>query len=203
MEPPRLGKKTVDIHAPAQVPMLMLGYTSPTVTTAKAENMYEAYALEIIAGILDAGDSGRFTSQLVHGKQVASDVDVFYNLYARYQTQFILYGTPSQSHDIPMLKKAILTEIERLKTEPINAKELQRVKTQIIAQKTFERDSIFGQAMELGMLETVGLGWQTAEKYVDRINGVTAKQLQETAQRYFQDNEITEALLIPVTPGNK
>ena len=203
LEPPRLGKKTVDIHAPAQVPMLMLGYTSPTVTTAKAENMYEAYALEIIAGILDAGDSGRFTSQLVHGKQVASDVDVFYNLYARYQTQFILYGTPSQSHDIPMLKKAILTEIERLKTEPINAKELQRVKTQIIAQKTFERDSIFGQAMELGMLETVGLGWQTAEKYVDRINGVTAKQLQETAQRYFQDNEITEALLIPVTPGNK
>ena len=202
-EPPRLGKKTVDVHAPAQVPLLMLGFTVPTVKTAPPEHVADPYALEIIAGILDAGDSGRVSSQLVRGKQIASDIDVSYNLYARYQTEFIIFGTPSQSHTPVELKEGILAEIKRLQTEPVNEKELQRVKTQIIAQKTFERDSIFGQAMELGLLETIGLGWQTAEKYVDRINSVTVVQVQNAAQHYFQDNNRTEALLIPDNHGIK
>ena len=198
IEPPRLGAKSVIVHAHAEVPMLMLGFTVPTVKTVTASDSTDPYALEIIAGILDAGDSGRFTTQLVHAKQLASNVDVFYNLYARYQTQFILYGTPSHNHTIDELKRSIITELQRLKTEPINNIELQRVKTQIIAQKTFERDSIFGQAMELGMLETVGIGWQVAEKYIDRINAITATQLQKAALRYFQDNDMTEAQLIPI-----
>ncbi len=202
-EPPRLGKKTVEVHAPAQVPMLMLGFTVPTVKTATPENTADPYALEIIAGIIDGGDCGRVSSQLIRGQQIASNVDVFYNLYARYQTEFILYGTPSQTHSTHELKKGILAEIKRLQIEPINEKELQRVKTQIIAQKTFERDSIFGQAMELGLLETVGLGWQLAEKYVERINNITTMQVQKAAQHYFQENNMTEALLIPASPISK
>jgi len=197
-EPPRLGKKLVEVHAHAELPMLMLGFTVPTVKTVSATDILEPYALEIIAGILDAGDSGRFSKELIRTTQVASNMDIFYNLYARYQTQFVLYGTPNQSHPIADLKQAILTELKRLQNEPLNEDELQRVKTQIIAQKTFERDSIFGQAMELGMLETVGIGWQTAEKYVDRINRVTAKDIQAVAQRYFQEKNMTEAQLIPV-----
>jgi zinc protease len=196
-EPPRFGKKTVAVHAPAQMPMLMLGYTAPSIKTTSATNSVDPYALEIIAGILDAGDSGRVSSQLIRGKQIASNVDIFYNLYARYQTQFILYGTPSQSHTIDELRDGILTELKRLQTERIDDKELQRVKTQIISQKTFERDSIFSQAMELGLLETIGLGWQVAEKYVDQINSVTPLQLQNVAQQYFQNNNMTEAQLIP------
>lgn len=197
-EPPRLGKKTVNVHAPAQLPMLMLGFTVPTVKTVPAKNVAVPYALEIIGGILDAGDSGRFTTQLVRGKQLASDVNVFYNLYARYPSQFVTFGMPSQSHTIADLKEGIISELTRIKNEPISPQELQRVKTQIIAQKTFERDSIFGQAMELGMLETIGLGWSTADKYVERINSVTPEQIQKTAQLYFQESNMTEAVLNPI-----
>jgi len=203
VEPRNLGKKTVQVRIPAQVQMLMIGYTVPTVKTATADNAADPYALEIIAGILDAGDNGRFTKELVRQKQVASNVDVFYNLYARYQTQFVLYGTPSQSHKIAELRAGMLAEMKRLQSEPVDAKELQRIKNQIIAQKTFERDSIFGQAMELGLLETVGLGWQVADKYVERINSVTPEQLQKAAQRYFNETVITEAALIPTSPPKR
>ncbi len=199
LEPPYLGKKTVQIHAPAQVPMLMMGYTVPSVKTATPENATDPYALEIIAGILDAGDSGRFSKKLVREKQIASNIDTYYNLYSRYATQFVLFGTPNQSHTISDLRTGILAELKRLQTEKIDDKELQRVKTQIIAQKTFERDSIFGQAMELGLLETVGLGWPTADKYVERIYSVTPEQIQKAAQRYFNENSLTDAELIPET----
>jgi zinc protease len=196
-EPPHLGKKIVEIHRSAEIPMLMLGFTVPTVKTVSTSNRLDPYVLEIIASLLDAGDAARINSQLIHNTGVASDVDIFYNLYARYQTQFILYGSPSQNHTLLDLKKGILAELKRLQTEPVSAKELARVKTQIIAQKTFERDSIFGQAMELGLLETVGIGWRAAETYTDHINEVTAQHIQNVSQRYFQENNMTEARLIP------
>ena len=196
-EPLAFGKKTTQVNTAAQLPMLLIGYTVPSVKTAASERATEPYALEIITGILGISGNGRFSQQLEHGKQIANSTDVFYNLYARYQTQFIIYGTPSQSHTLDDLKQGLYAEIKRLQTVPVSVQELQRIKTQIIAQKTFERDSIFGQAMELGLLETVGLGWETAEKYVDRINNITAEQIQTTAQRYFQDNNATEAELIP------
>lgn len=197
IEPRALGKKTVTIHAVAKLPMLMLGFTVPTVKTTPDHNKKAPYALELIAGILDAGDNARFTKNLVRKKQVASSIDAYYNLYARYQTQFILYGTPSQDHTVEELKKNILLELAHLQTTPISNSELQRIKTQIIAQKTFEKDSIFGQAMEIGLLETIGLGWQTADHYIEHINTVTPKDIQDTAKLYFQEKNRTDALLIP------
>ena len=199
-EPPALGKKTVDIHGRAEVPLLMRGYTVPSLKSVSLMHQLDPYVLEIIAGILDAGDSGRLQRHLVRGTQSASNVGVNYNLYTRYETQFILYGAPSQAHTIEAIGKEFEDEINQLKTERVPESELQRVKTQLIAQKTFERDSIFGQAMELGLLETVGLGWKTVEQYDDRLRQVTAAHIQAVANDYFQDARQTDARLIP-RPG--
>jgi zinc protease len=195
-EPPALGKKTVTIHGSAKLPLLLISYTVPGVHTAKIA--WEPYALEIIAGILDAGDGARFTKNLIRTSHIATAADTYYNLYSRYQTQFIVYGSPSQNHQISDLRKALLFELNQLKTVLVNSKELQRIKNQIIAQKTFEQDSIFGQAMELGLLETVGIGWRNTDKYHQALNDVTAEQIQETAQHYFQENNMTEAELKPI-----
>ena len=75
--------------------------------------------------------------------------------------------------------------------------ELKRIKAQIIAQKTFEKDNIMGQAMEIGLLETLGIGWQASGTYVDRINAVTPAQIQDVASRYFTGLSMTEARLVP------
>ena len=196
-EPPALGKKTVFVKTPAQTPMLLMGYTVPSIKSASPTDASTPYALEIISGLLSAGDSGRFNKQLVRSSQVASSADAYYNPYARYQTQFVLFGTPSKAHTVADLSAGIQLEIKRLKDTPVDAHELQRIKTQLIAQKTFERDSIFTQAMELGLLETVGLGWKTADQYVERIHAITPEQIQKTARCYFQDDGLTEAQLIP------
>ena len=56
---------------------------------------------------------------------------------------------------------------------------------------------MFFQAMRLGILETVGLGWQTADEYVSRIKAVTAEQVQDVARRYLTEERLTVALLEP------
>lgn len=196
-EPIALGKKTSAIKAYAKVPLLLLGYTVPTVKSTK--NSWEPYALELIAGILDAGSSARFTKNLIRTNHIASGIDAYYNIYARNQTQFILYGSPSQNHSIQDLEKGVLIELNKLKTEPVGEQELQRIKNQIIAQKTFEKDSIFSQAMELGLLETTGVGWHHIEDYNRAINSISPKQIQEAAQHYFQEENSTIAELKPIT----
>ncbi|TAL60031.1 MAG: insulinase family protein [Legionella sp.] len=198
-EPPALGKKSLIVHAPAKLPLLLMGYGVPSLVTAK--NKWEPYALELIAGILDAGNGSRLAKNLIRGSHVATGADVYYNLYSRYPTQFVLYGAPSQNNSVADLQKSLLSELEILKTVPVSEKELQRIKTQIIAQKTYEKDSIFGQAMELGLLETVGIGWQHTNDYVKDLNAITPEQIQKTAQRYFQENNRTDAELVPM--GNE
>lgn len=175
----------------------MIGYSVPGVSTAKTA--YEPYALEMIAGILDAGEGARFAKNLIRKKHVATGANAYYNLYSRYQTQFIVYGAPTQNKNIRELQKELIFELNDLKKTPVSDKELKRIKNQIIAQKTYEKDSIFGQAMELGLLETVGLGWKTSTHYTDAISAVTAAQIQQTAQHYFQEDNMTIAELEPAT----
>lgn len=194
-EPPSLGKKNLKITVPAKLPLLMLGFGVPSVPSSKN---YEPYALELIAGILDAGDSARFSKHIIRGKNVASNTEVYYNLYSRYPSQFILYGIPAKGKSMKTLEAALLEEIENLQTQKVSKEELQRVKNQIIAQKVFEKDSIFGQAMELGLLETVGAGWQASETFTQQIKQITPEQIQETAQKYFQQKAMTRAELIPL-----
>ena len=93
----------------------------------------------------------------------------------------------------------MLNELKHLQNTPIDDKELERVKTQIIAQKTFEKDSIFGQAMEIGLLETLGLKSETSETFTNKIKQVTAQQIQAVAKRYLTENAITEARLYPLS----
>ncbi len=196
-EPPRLGKKITQVLTSSSLSMLIIGVTVPTVNTVTKDSNLDPYALELIAGLLDAGDSGRLTTDLIQRDRIANNINVSYNLYARYQTQFIIAGTPNKSQSLADLKRGILSELTQLKKELVTVNELQRVKTQILAQKTFEKDSLFGQAMEIGVLEINGISKDAQIRYEEQLNRITPLIIQNTAERYFQAKEMTEAIMNP------
>lgn len=196
IEPPALGPKETTIHKPAQIPLLMYGYLVPSAVSHK--NSLDPYVLEIIGGILDAGDNGRLTRDLIRNTRIASQANVYYSLYSRYQTQFILIGIPAANHSMDDVKRMFQKEITQLQQEPISEVELQRVKNQIIAQKVFEKDSIFSQAMELGLLAILGLHDENIDSYTKKIKQITPEQIQKVAQRYLINQAVTEARLEPL-----
>jgi zinc protease len=197
------GPREIIVRAPAELPYLLLGWKVPVVKTAQED--WEAYALEVLAGILDGGSSSRFSKELIRGSQIAASVGVSYDLYARDKDQFVVAGTPAQGHTIAELEKAIGAQIARLQKEQVSDKELERIKNQVVAHKVFEQDSIFFQAMQLGLLETVGLDWRLADAYVDRVQTITPEQVQAVAKKYFLENHLTRAELVPlpIKPGEK
>ena len=194
------GKRTVELQAPAKLPYTMMGWKVPVVKTAEVD--WEPYALEMLAGILDGSASSRFTKDLVRDSEIAANIGAGYSLFSRLDDLFLVAGTPSEGHSVEELQQAVMDEIKLLQTELVSEEELQRIKTQVVANAVYERDSVFYQAMQIGMLETVGLPWQLADDYVENIQAVTAQQVQEVAKKYFVDTRLTTAKLIP-QPLNK
>ena len=135
-----------------------MGYKVPVVATAKEE--WEPYALEMLASVLDAGESSRFAKELVRGTQIATSVGAGYDIYSRLDELFLFDGTPSKGKSVEDLEKAIRAQINTLKTKLVDQAELDRIKAQVVARKVYEKDSVFYQAMQIGTLATVGLDWK-------------------------------------------
>ncbi len=198
-EPPQRGTRRTRVAAPAEVPSILLGFHVPQFRTGRE---WEPYALEVLAGVLDGGNSARFARELVREQQIANNADADYGSVARYPGMFTISATPARGHDSEELERALLAQIERLRQEPVSDAELERVKAQVVAGNVFNRDSLYYQAMQIGMLETTGAGWRLMDDYVEGIRRVSARQVQEVAQHYLIETNLTVAVLDP-QPANK
>ena len=191
----QLGERDIVVKAPAKVPYLMMGYQAASVVDTDKD--WEPYALEVLANVLDGGISARMETNLVRKQQVASSIGTSYDAFTPGRELFMFSGVPTQGHDVKDLEKAIKEQVHIVQNEFVTDKELARVKAQVVASKVYEKDSIFYQAMTIGMLETVGLDWTLSEQYADRINKVTKEQIQQVAKKYLVDDNLTVAVLDP------
>jgi len=189
------GKRFVEVKAPAKVPYMLMGYQ--TASIGDAEHDWEPYALEVLAGVLDGGISARMEKHLVREQQIAASIGVGYDAFTPGKELFMFSGTPANNYDVKDLENAIRKQIKIISETMVEDKELDRVKAQVIAGKVYEKDSIFYQAMSIGTLETTGLGWRLAEKYVDNIKKVTKEQIQTVAKKYLIDDYLTIGVLNP------
>jgi zinc protease len=203
VEPPEQHKvakqsatKRIMVKAPANVAYVILGFHVPAVVD-KPEHDWEPYALEVMSSILDGGNAARFPDQLIRGQQVATAVGTSYNPFARLAGYFLIDGNPARDANVEQLEEAVLGQIKKLKDVVVSEKELQRVKAQMIASKIYERDSVFYQAMKLGLLETTLNDWRLSENHTDRLQAVTAEQIRFVARKYFKPENMTVAVLDP------
>ena len=75
--------------------------------------------------------------------------------------------------------------------------ELQKIKTQMIADEVYERDSVYVQALLIGQTDSVGLPLTLLDEYITRVKAVTAEQVREVARAYLQPDKLTVAVLDP------
>jgi zinc protease len=195
-EIPQFGVKRLVVKKPAKLPYLLMGYKVPSVKTT--EKTWIPYALQIISYILDGGESSRFSRYLVREKEIATIAGSSYDTFGRLDELFVLSGTPTQNNTVETLEIAIHEQLQRLKTELIKEEELKRIKAQLVASKTYEKDSVFYQAMQMGQLESIGLSYKLADDVVEKLSAITPEQIQMVAQKYFVDDSLTVAVLEPL-----
>ena len=194
-EPLQRGEKRIQVKAPAKEPYLLLGYK--TTALGHAEEDWEPYALEMLASVLDGGSSARFSRELVRGSRLAASAGASYSAFTRLPGMLLINGVPAKGRSVVELEQALQAQVVRLRQEAVAEDELERIRTQLIAAKVYELDSVYAQAMQLGRLETVGLGWPLVDEYVEHLSRVTPEQVRAVANKYLTEDNLTVAVLDP------
>ena len=172
-----------------------MGFNVPSVSSASTPK--EAYALRMLAGVLDEGLSARLESRLVRQKRILSAVNSSYRPFSRGDTLFTITAIPAEGYSLDQAEEAILDEINALKTEAISNDELNTVYASIIADNVFSQDSISAQANQIGALESIGLGWRILDDYSNNLKAITTDDIRQAAQQWLIPANMTTLYLKP------
>jgi zinc protease len=195
-EPTQIGQRAVVVRAPAELPYLAMAWRVPSLRNPA--NDREAFALQMLSEILDGYDGARLNRRLVREQRIAVSAGAGYDGINRGPALFFLEGSPAPGQSVEALEAALRAELQRIRDEGVSEDELNRVKNQALATRIYSRDSLMGQAMEIGQLETAGLSWRDEVRLLAGLRAVTAEEVREVARRYFDDATLTTARLDPL-----
>ncbi len=202
-EPVQEGVRRVEVKAPAENPYIIMGFKVP-----KLENVLkdrDPYALTVLAAVLDSYSGARMNRELVQTQRVAIQAGASYDMTGRGPSLFYLDGTPANGRTVEQLEADLLAQVDRIAKEGVTDQELARVKAQLIASQVYKRDSVFGQAMEIGQNLTIGFEVEDIDRMIEQIKTVTAQEVQYVAQTHFDRDQLTVGTLfpLPIDPNKK
>jgi predicted Zn-dependent peptidase len=190
VEPPQRGERRVEVEFDAE-PSVAIGFHKP------ALGHPEDYVFDVIDAVLSDGLTSRLYANLVREKRIAASVNSDSNYPGVLAPNlFVLSATPLAPHTTAEVEAAIYAEIERLKTEPVSAKELEKVLNNLDADLVRALRSNGGLASQLALYQTVAGDWRYALKARDKIAAVTPADIQRVAAEYFTKSNRTVATLV-------
>ncbi len=190
VEPPQRGERRVEVEFDAE-PSVAIGFHKP------ALGHPDDYVLDVIDAVLTEGLTSRLYTNLVREKRIAASVNSDSNYPGvRAPNLFVLNATPLAPHTTAEVEAAIYAELERLKAEPVSAKELEKVLNNLDADLVRALRSNGGLASQLALYQTVAGDWRYALKARDKIAAVTPADIQRVAAEYFTKSNRTVATLV-------
>ncbi|MDI1339826.1 pitrilysin family protein [Polaromonas sp.] len=208
LEPVQTGLRRMDFKAPASQAYVSLSYKVPGLqspanaapATADAFNR-DALALTVLAAVLDGYSGARLERALAQGdNRLADSAGASNGLFGRGPQVFVLDGVPAAGKTADQVAEALRQQVARIAREGVSEAELQRVKTQWVASETYKLDALFSQARGLGTYWVNGLPLDTDERLVSQLRSISSAEVQAVAARYFSDDQLTLANLLPQPP---
>jgi len=185
-EPAQIGEKRFNAEAE----------TSPTVRVwyhAVPFIHKDRTVVDLVTDVL-SGRTGRLYKGLVTGRQVANDASASVDL-KKYDGLIQVESTVKDGKDPAAVEQAIYEELEKLKTEPVPADELQKIKNQAKANAYRRLSSPFSIAIQLMIYDGFG-DWRYINTYAEEVDRVTAADIQRTAKEYFTKENRTVGIFL-------
>jgi zinc protease len=196
IEPLQKGIKKVQVKAAADSAQLAMAWKVPKLQVDKLDDV-EPYALELLAAVLDGYDNARLNRILVKQERVVNDVGVGYDMISRGPELFLISTSMAKGKTVEQAESSIRKALKELVDKGILESELKRIKVRILSDQIYKRDSIFGQAMEIGSTEMAGFSWRDIDVMLEKMQTITPAQVQAVAKKYLVDEGLTIAVLDP------
>lgn len=193
IEPEQLGERRVELHKIAQTPICLAGYHTPDISHP------DIIPLKVLARILFDGQSSRIYRKLVYDEQMA--ISVSGGVSERIDPGlFFIAATVKPENTVQQVEKEIYDEIERLKTEPVSDRELQKAKNQLESSFYFGLQSGSSKARRIGYYQTIAGDYRKFFNQAEQIQKVTKDDLMRVAKQYLAPKNRTVAILVPEKP---
>ena len=137
----------------------------------------------VVLGQLLNGRTGRLYRALVEEQEVATNAGGGQSGF-KFEGMFQLSGTAKEGRTPEEVEQAIYSELERLKTEPVPERELQKVKNQNAASNFRGLRSNFGLMNQL-LVREAWRGWETINSDPALYEAVTTEDVMRVANDYF------------------
>ena len=199
-EPLQKGEHRVLFKAPAGQAYVAMAFKVPALRRVQQleDGDRDALSLLVLSAVLSGYDGARLDKALTQGEgRVADAASAYARVFGRGPATFLLTGVPAQGQSAEALEQALRAQVQRIAVDGVDEAELARVKTQWVASTIYARDSVFSQANELGSNWAQGLPLDAEERLLTLLRGVTPAQVQDVAARYFGDDQLTVATLVP------
>ncbi|WP_233287399.1 M16 family metallopeptidase [Bradyrhizobium oropedii] len=196
-EPTPAAPRTVTLSDPrVEQPSLRRSYLVPSATTGAAG---ESQALDVLAQLMGGGANSYLYRALVIDKGLAISTGAGYQGTALDPSQFSISVTPKPGVEFAQIEDAIDKVIADLAQNPARAEDLERVKTQLIAEAIYAQDNQATLARWYGGALTTGLSIDDIRSWPDRIRAVTAEQVRTAAATWLDKKRSVTGYLIKDT----
>jgi len=174
----------------ARLPRLDMLYKIPPSSHADHD------ALRILSTVLSSGRASRFFESIVRDKQLSTGVSAF-PAESRGPGLFIIVGTVPPGKAVADLEAAIESEIERVKTGPIQAWEMEKARNNARSQLVNSLGSALGRAITLGGDALAYDDPNRINSTADRAAKVTPDDVQRVAKQYLVKTGRTVVITVP------
>jgi predicted Zn-dependent peptidase len=186
--------RTREIQQQAEVRMVAFAETNPEALIryhSVADGHKDEPALMILADLLN-GRTGRLYKSLVLEQELANSASATHN-GQKYEGYFDVQGVAKPGKTPEEVETALYKELERLKKELVEDRELQKVKNQNAAADFRRLQTNFALMIQLLMRDS-GRGWQYINIDPKKTQAVTAEDVKRVANTYFKPENRTVAL---------
>ena len=200
IEPEQKGIRRIEFKAPADQAFLAMSYRVPSLRNVEnlTDDDRDALSLLMLSAVLSGYDGARLDRALTQGPdRVADSASSSASIVGRGPSVFILTGVPAAGKTPKQVEDALRAQVARVAKEGVSEAELSRVKTQWTASTVYGRDSIYGQANDLGSNWVEGFPLDADDRILKLLRTVTPEQVKSVAQRYFGDDQLNVGTLVP------
>ncbi len=189
-EPAQTKEKRVTLSEPWPLPAVIVAHH------ITYDGNPDSYPLHIAAKVLSDGQSSRIYKKLVYDKQMAVAAFGSANLIED-PNLFYAVAIVQPGHTPDEVASALIAEFERLKTEPISARELQRTKNQFARDYILGRESNQQKAGVLAHAVVIHNDIKTADGEFDIFQNISVADVQRVARTYFTPENRMVLTLMP------
>jgi zinc protease len=168
-------------------------YLVPSATTAAAG---ESAALDVLAQLMGSGSNSYLYRALVVDRPLAVSASAGYQGTSLDATQFMIAVSPKPGVEFAQVEQVVDGVIADVGQNAVRAEDLERVKTQLIAEAIYAQDNQATLARWYGAALTTGLSIDDIRSWPDRIRAVTAEQVRAAAQKWLDKKRSVTGYLI-------